>query len=235
MRIAICDDDLSLDKQLRQFIHETYRDIDMLIDLYNSGEQFLNKISSSKIKYDLVLLDIEMNEVSGLKVATELKKTFPETYIVFITSHDEFALTGYEVSAFRFLVKPIQAPKLLEAIESVKKEILDKRTIQVQDMDRYTVLNVNDILYLEAQNKNVKIVLMDQSLYDKNGIDYYTQYLLSDDFYRVHRSYLINFNFITFIEKLNVQMANGDLIPISRLRKKLFDETFQSFVKRTAR
>ena len=136
MRIAICDDDLSLDKQLRQFIHETYRDIDMLIDLYNSGEQFLNKISSSKIKYDLVLLDIEMNEVSGLKVATELKKTFPETYIVFITSHDEFALTGYEVSAFRFLVKPIQAPKLLEAIESVKKEILDKRTIQVQDMDR---------------------------------------------------------------------------------------------------
>lgn len=235
MRIAICDDDLSLDKQLRQFIHETYRDIDMLIDLYNSGEQFLNKISSSKIKYDLVLLDIEMNEVSGLKVATELKKTFPETYIVFITSHDEFALTGYEVSAFRFLVKPIQAPKLLEAIESVKKEILDKRTIQVQDMDRYTVLNVNDILYLEAQNKNVKIVLMDQLLYDKNGIDYYAQYLLSDDFYRVHRSYLINFNFITFIEKLNVQMANGDLIPISRLRKKLFDEAFQSFVKRTAR
>ena len=76
---------------------------------------------------------------------------------------------------------------------------------------------------------------MDQSLYDKNGIDYYAQYLLSDDFYRVHRSYLINFNFITFIEKLNVQMANGDLIPISRLRKKLFDETFQSFVKRTAR
>lgn len=144
-------------------------------------------------------------------------------------------MTGYEVSAFRFLVKPIQAPKLLEAIESVKKEILDKRTIQVQDMDRYTVLNVNDILYLEAQNKNVKIVLMDQSLYDKNGIDYYAQYLLSDDFYRVHRSYLINFNFITFIEKLNVQMANGDLIPISRLRKKLFDETFQSFVKRTAR
>ena len=235
MRIAICDDDLSLDKQLRQFIHETYRDIDMLIDIYNSGEQFLNKISSSKIIYDLVLLDIEMNEVSGLKVATELKKTFSNTHIVFITSHDEFALTGYEVSAFRFLVKPIQAPKLLEAIAAVKKQILDKRTIQVQDMDRQTILYVNDILYLEAQNKNVKIVLREQSLYDKNGIDFYTQCLVSDDFYRVHRSYLINFNYITFIEKLNVQMANGDLIPISRLRKKLFDEAFQSFVKRTAR
>ena len=99
-----------------------------------------------------------MNEVSGLKVATELKKTFSNTHIVFITSHDEFALTGYEVSAFRFLVKPIQAPKLLEAIEAVKKQILDKRTIQVQDMDRQTILYVNDILYLEAQNKNVKIV-----------------------------------------------------------------------------
>lgn len=235
MRIAICDDDLSLDKQLRQFIHETYRDIDMLIDIYISGEQFLNKISSSKIIYDLVLLDIEMNEVSGLKVATELKKTFSNTHIVFITSHDEFALTGYEVSAFRFLVKPIQAPKLLEAIEAVKKQILDKRTIQVQDMDRQTILYVNDILYLEAQNKNVKIVLREQSLYDKNGINFYTQCLVSDDFYRVHRSYLINFNYITFIEKLNVQMANGDLIPISRLRKKLFDEAFQSFVKRTAR
>ena len=122
MRIAICDDDLSLDKQLRQFIHETYRDIDMLIDIYNSGEQFLNKISSSKIIYDLVLLDIEMNEVSGLKVATELKKTFSNTHIVFITSHDEFALTGYEVSAFRFLVKPIQAPKLLDIVVQLSRQ-----------------------------------------------------------------------------------------------------------------
>lgn len=87
LHIAICDDDLILSKTLYQFIFETYRDIDLFIDQYDSGEEFLNKIISSNKTYDLLLLDIEMDKISGIAVAKELKKLSPKTYIVFITSH----------------------------------------------------------------------------------------------------------------------------------------------------
>ena len=58
MKIAICDDDLVLNRKLHQFIFETYHDIDLRIDEYRSGEEFLQKISTSKLTYDLLLLDI---------------------------------------------------------------------------------------------------------------------------------------------------------------------------------
>lgn len=105
MKIAICDDDLVLNRKLHQFIFETYHDIDLRIDEYRSGEEFLQKISTSKLTYDLLLLDIEMDKVNGITVAKELKQLSPKTFVVFITSHDEFATVGYEVSAFRYLIR----------------------------------------------------------------------------------------------------------------------------------
>lgn len=126
MKIAICDDDLVLNRKLHQFIFETYHDIDLRIDEYCSGEEFLQKISTSKLTYDLLLLDIEMDKVNGITVAKELKQLSPKTFVVFITSHNEFATVGYEVSAFRYLIKPINKNKLIEAIEAAKEELLYK-------------------------------------------------------------------------------------------------------------
>ena len=142
LHIAICDDDLILSKTLYQFIFETYRDIDLFIDQYDSGEEFLNKIISSNKTYDLLLLDIEMDKISGIAVAKELKKLSPKTYIVFITSHDEFATVGYEVSAFRYLVKPIKKAKLVEAIEAVKTELLSRKSITVQNREGEYVIPI---------------------------------------------------------------------------------------------
>ena len=135
MKIAICDDDLVLNKKLHQFIFETYHDIDLRIDEYRSGEEFLQKISTSKLTYDLLLLDIEMDKVNGITVAKELKQLSPKTFVVFITSHDEFATVGYEVSAFRYLIKPINKNKLIEAIEAAKEELLSIKSISFQNKD----------------------------------------------------------------------------------------------------
>ena len=235
MKIAICDDDISVLSSITAFINKTYHDIDILVDRYSSGESLLNSLEKEKHGCDLLLLDIEMNGIDGLQVAKKIHMILPEVYIVFITSHEEFALTGYEVAAFRFLTKPIQAQKLAEAITTVKQELLNLKTIQIEFRDISAILKVKDIFYIEAQDKYVKIVRREQIFYDRNGIDYYTDFLQFDDYYRIHRSYLINMRHVTFISRCDVQMMNGEKIPISRLRKKQFDEAFQAYVKRTAR
>ena len=173
MKIAICDDDLVLNRKLHQFIFETYHDIDLRIDEYRSGEEFLQKISTSKLTYDLLLLDIEMDKVNGITVAKELKQLSPKTFVVFITSHDEFATVGYEVSAFRYLIKPINKNKLIEAIEAAKEELLSIKSISFQNKDGEYIIPLNDILYFEAQNQEVLVSTTEQQLLHRGNLNDY--------------------------------------------------------------
>lgn len=149
MKIAICDDDLVLNRKLHQFIFETYHDIDLRIDEYRSGEEFLQKISTSKLTYDLLLLDIEMDKVNGITVAKELKQLSPKTFVVFITSHDEFATVGYEVSAFRYVLSTPTVPAFLTGREFLKffLDINEANISNLKTVDEYfeeIAINVAD-------------------------------------------------------------------------------------------
>ena len=185
--------------------------------------------------YELILLDIEMRGINGIETAKELRRLLPDCYIIFITSHDEFALTGYEVAAFRYLIKPVDPQKLTEAIAAVRAELADHVTLHVEDGPVEALLRAKDIYYIEAQDKRVRVVLKNTAFSDRRGIDEVAQALEGEDFFRVHRSYLINLRYVGRIDKNEVQLVSGETIPLSRLRKKAFKNTFQMYIKRTAR
>lgn len=235
MKIAICDDDWHMQQTLRLFIDQTYQDLDMLVDGFTSGEALLAAVQKQSQPYQLILLDIEMRGIDGLETARRVRALLPDCYIIFITSHDEFALTGYEVQAFRYLVKPVQPEKLTEAISAVRAELADQLTLHVEDGPVEALVRARDIFYVEAQDKRVRLVTARETFSDRRGIDEIERALAGEDFYRVHRSYLINLRYVAFMDGTTVQLVNGDQVPISRLRKKAFKNAFQAYVKRTAR
>lgn len=235
MKIAICDDDWHMQQTLRLLIDEIYQDLDMLADGFTSGEALLAAVQKQSQPYQLILLDIEMRGIDGIETAKRLRKLLPDCYIIFITSHDEFALTGYEVAAFRYLVKPVQPEKLTEAISAVRAELSDHITLHVEDGPVEALLRVKDIYYIEAQDKRVRVVLKDTAFSDRRGIDEIERALAGEDFFRVHRSYLINFRYVARLDKNEILLVSGEQIPLSRLRKKAFKNAFQAYVKRTAR
>ena len=237
MKIAICDDDWHMQQTLRLFIDQTYQDLDMLVDGFTSGEALLAAVQKQSQPYQLILLDIEMRGIDGIETAKRLRKLLPDcySYIIFITSHDEFALTGYEVAAFRYLVKPVQPEKLTEAISAVRAELSDHITLHVEDGPVEALLRVKDIYYIEAQDKRVRVVLKDTAFSDRRGIDEIERALAGEDFFRVHRSYLINFRYVARLDKNEILLVSGEQIPLSRLRKKAFKNAFQTYVSRTAR
>lgn len=235
MKIAICDDDWHMQQTLRLLIDEIYQDLDMLADGFTSGEALLAAVQKQSQPYQLILLDIEMRGIDGIETAKRLRKLLPDCYIIFITSHDEFALTGYEVAAFRYLVKPVQPEKLTEAISAVRAELADQLTLHVEDGPVEALVRARDIFYVEAQDKRVRLVTARETFSDRRGIDEVAALLAQEDFYRVHRSYLINLRYVAFMDGTTVQLVNGDQVPISRLRKKAFKNAFQAYVKRTAR
>ncbi len=235
MKIAICDDDWHMQQTLRLLIDEIYQDLDMLVDGFTSGEALLAAVQKQSQPYQLILLDIEMRGIDGIETAKRLRKLLPDCYIIFITSHDEFALTGYEVAAFRYLVKPVQPEKLTEAISAVRAELSDHITLHVEDGPVEALLRVKDIYYIEAQDKRVRVVLKDTAFSDRRGIDEIERALAGEDFFRVHRSYLINFRYVARLDKNEILLVSGEQIPLSRLRKKAFKNAFQTYVSRTAR
>lgn len=235
MKIAICDDDWHMQQTLRLLIDEIYQDLDMLADGFTSGEALLAAVQKQPQPYQLILLDIEMHGIDGIETARRLRQLLPDCYIVFITSHDEFALTGYEVQAFRYLVKPVQPEKLREAISAVRAELADQFTLHVADGADEALVRAKDIFYVEAQDKRVRLVTARETYSDRRGIDEVAALLAQEDFYRVHRSYLINLRYVARLDGASVQLVNGDTVPISRLRKKAFKNAFQAYVKRTAR
>lgn len=235
MKIAICDDDWHMQQTLRLFIDQTYQDLDMLVDGFTSGEALLAAVQKQSQPYQLILLDIEMRGIDGIETARRLRQMLPDCYIIFITSHDEFALTGYEVQAFRYLVKPVQPEKLTEAISAVRAELADQFMLHVADGADEALVRAKDIFYVEAQDKRVRLVTARETTSDRRGIDELAELLANEDFYRVHRSYLINLRYVARMDGTSVQLVNCETVPISRLRKKAFKNAFQAYVKRTAR
>ena len=161
MRIAICDDEFQCRQQTVQAIDECMRNIDILADVFENGRDFLQAFQ--KNPYDLVFLDIEMPETDGISLARKLRSLSCDVPIVFLTSHIEYALEGYEVNALCYLTKPIQCEKLNELLGYVMERIREQHDLWIKtDMGEERIL-VKDILYLEAQNQNILICTADRT------------------------------------------------------------------------
>ena len=174
MRIAVCDDEKILRKQLSAYI-KSYSDKSS-VDEYENGWELLN----SNVYYDIIFLDIEMPGINGMDVAEILRNKCVDTHIVFLTSHIEYIYDAFKVKAFRFLNKPINISELIEAMRGVEAEILNKENIVINRKGRIYYINLKDIVYLEAFGDGTYVYDKYNNVYEcsvqlRNGIKTYKE------------------------------------------------------------
>lgn len=208
-KIAICDDEpLHIDK-IRSIL------LDEETDNYTKPANLLNAITAGK-RYDVLFLDIMMPEIDGISLARELRELDEDMLIVFITSKIEFMQTGYEVKAFRYLLKDQIDTGLPKIWKDIEKELLDRSdTYFTYEFERKTYrYPCRDILYLES---NLRRIIL------HTNRDTATLYGKLDDlaikypmFVRIHKSFLVNRRHIRSISAGMVVLSNGDVLPISR-------------------
>ncbi len=208
-KIAICDDEpLHIDK-IRSIL------LDEETDNYTKPANLLNAITAGK-RYDVLFLDIMMPEIDGISLARELRELDEDMLIVFITSKIEFMQTGYEVKAFRYLLKDQIDTGLPKIWKDIEKELLDRAdTYFTYEFERKTYrYPCRDILYLES---NLRRIIL------HTNRDTATLYGKLDDlaikypmFVRIHKSFLVNRRHIRSISAGMVVLSNGDVLPISR-------------------
>ena len=208
-KIAICDDEpLHIDK-IRSIL------LDEETDNYTKPANLLNAITAGK-RYDVLFLDIMMPEIDGISLARELRELDEDMLIVFITSKIEFMQTGYEVKAFRYLLKDQIDTGLPKIWKDIEKELLDRAdTYFTYEFERKTYrYPCRAILYLES---NLRRIIL------HTNRDTATLYGKLDDlaikypmFVRIHKSFLVNRCHIRSISAGMVVLSNGDVLPISR-------------------
>lgn len=236
MRIAVCDDEKYFRDTICAEIDAFYRSLDVLCLPFENGAALIAAFEKGQ-RFEAVFLDIEMPAPDGMETARRLHTFSPELPVIFLTSHTELAMDGYEVGAFRFLQKPVIAEKLGAALGDLNRLCTAKKTVRVKESDEEHYISPDDIIYAEADNNSVRFITA--------GREYQTRMKLtealvlldgaSDSFCRVHRSVVVNLAHIVSRSEREVKLDSGTILPVSKSYTAELKNRLMEYVRLNAR
>jgi len=227
-RVAICEDEKIFTETLEKICRGIFENlkIDYNITAFCSGEDFLAAFSAERKRYDLILLDIAMGGISGIELAKKIRESDREAVIIFITSHHEYVFEGYDVNAFHYLVKPVDAAALERLVTTAYKDKFQNSFFVFKSGAQNRRVAVKDIIWLETTGRKVEIALADRKLPYSGKLTELLDELPKDCFVRCHQSYAVNIGNIRELTRFAAITSNGKKIPISRAYLKTVQVAF---------
>lgn len=198
MRILIVDDESLALQRLTRLLNEIG---DFGITSFQSSKEALKEIQ--KNFYDLIFLDISMPEISGLDLANSIMDLTPKSFIVFQTAHSKYALEAFNYGGVGYLLKPVTTESLQKIIKRVKELIPkeSKRLMGKSGSDLY-IVSPEDIFYIKADLDEVIIRIKETEVYVRRKIGELNKQLSSPNFFRIHRSYIVNIDKIKSMQSV---------------------------------
>lgn len=232
MRIAICEDDMQTCLQLTDLLATQDEPIHQ-IKTYHSGDSLWFDYQGYKQPFDLIILDIELpGELNGLSVAKKIRAVGDNVPIVILTAFEKYALEGYEIRPFHYLVKPVQKQKLLKIIEQIEIRLNtywnDCLNLSVQG--GFWRIPFDDIFYLESRAHNVFIHTRDKIYKHYCKLSEILD-LCDERFVYAHKSYAVNADMIREISGryTTISLEDGSKVPISQQKKGDFIKSLMEY------
>lgn len=233
LNIAICDDDLfALNEEfniLRSILYE--KNIEHTIDQFDTPQELLR----SETVYDIVILDIEMNECNGIETAKRIREFNEDSFIFFATNYEAYIDEALDQRAYRFWKKPLDRTRLALSIKSVLNLINnEKRNIIITSNAEPMQISAQNIMYFYIQDKKLHIIttkgeIVTNDTYQK----IYEQLEERDDFCEPHRSYCVNLKYVREYTKDKVFCAYKEekyAVYISRRKYNSFRKKFTQWL-----
>lgn len=232
MKIVVCDNEEYICRDLVHRLHTYYKSMDVLILSVLSGEELLKLMRREPEGWFCVFLDIEMNGISGMETARKIREQNPEIPVIFLTSHMEYALEGYEVHAFRFLSKPLQQEKLEEALKAAEHCGQWQEVLRVSTGKQEVLIKWKDILYLKSENVYVRIVTKEEAWLIRGKLKEFLKRLPELFFCQMHRSYIVNLSYVHAYDGKNVVLEDGEILPVSGRKKEMFQSRIAEYLRK---
>ena len=248
-KIIIVDDSSTSRITLEKFLTKNFSENYLIVAICEDAATAKKVIKSEKP--DLVFLDIEMPNKNGFELLEEIKSIKFE--VVFTTSHTDYAIKAIKADALDYLIKPINLKDLSIAIRRFEnKKIIQEKSdsnlvepspsnslikkIAFSTDTGYEFINANSILFCEANSNYCRIFCVDgrEILLAKTLKNIQEQLVPTNLFHRIHKSYLVNLNYILRLNKsgsLEVELQNGVKLPVSFRQKDNFLNSFKDNVE----
>lgn len=231
LKIAVCDDEKFYREKITALLQEylSGHSLDSTIDIFCSGEEFLSQ-SSNVVKYDVVFMDINMEQTDGIETAMRIRAFQSNTYIVFVTAFIRYALDGYKVNAVRYIMKDTLDTAIPECMDAILQK-MQLRQIRFSFVEGEKRLYTDNLLYVESKKHKSVFYYQEEQLaryqiYEK--LDDIEKALEGFGFLRIHKSYLVNMRHIRRISNYIAELSTGENLPVPRIR---YQEVKQKFVE----
>ena len=228
MRAMIVDDEAPARSELRFLLEETGR-IDSIIEA-SSAREAVEKLMEGRV--DVLFLDISMPKTSGMHLAEALHRLKNPPLVVFVTAYSEYALEAFDVDAVDYLMKPVETDRLARALDKVQAHIKPQaqshssvERIPVVKSGRKVLVPIDQIRYIEAKDDYSCIYTDNDRFLSTISLAKLEQKLSPHGFFRVHRGYIVNLEFVEDVEvvssgilQLGINGIEGKKISVSRRR-----------------
>lgn len=235
IKIAICDDENEIAARIEHLLEAICKrkSIPIDIDVYYSGLG-LEKHYKEGERYDLLYMDIQMKDKNGIHTAANIRKMDESVMLIFISAHDKYLISLFRLDVYAFIPKPINPDEFEEIFHEAHEKISRRShyfTFRYMNIE-HKILCMN-ILYFRSEGRKIFIHTVEGAEEIFNGKISAVEEKLSKGkvpFLRVHQSYLVNYHMIKSRTRAEVTMANGQRIPISEERQKLFNIEYGKLV-----
>ena len=225
LNIAICDDSkldaLEAKKVIRNTLNNLNKEAD--IEYYLNAEDIQNKLLKRKEPLDLLILDIDMPGISGLDLAEKLRANNLKLLIIFLSNHEEFVFKAIEFQPFRYIRKiklETEMPIAIQSAVNLIKINSDKQIILNTDDGEMKIM-VSDIMYFETDGRKIAVWLSNERklLVNKTIIDLQEE-INKENFISIHRSCVVNIDYVKNMHDTILTMKNGQQLAVSRRKYK---------------
>lgn len=219
--ILLCDDDIDFLQMLAKSVDLELKNLQIparIMDFSNPDDLIDPVISTC----DIALLDIDFagKKNNGIDLGRKIRSLRSDAVIIFVTNYIEYAPEGYEILAFRYIMKKDVSMKLPECLSSAIKQFAEHRDqLQIRINGEIIDIPLNTIAYIESELRMVSIYLSDRKTQKQYkcyaSISDLEEQLKEKGFLRIHKSYLVNMRYIKKYQCHELEMADGHLLPVS--------------------
>lgn len=232
MLIGICDDEAIIRNELIKLC-EKYKSSNLSqydIVSFSSGDELLKY----KQPIDILFLDIQMKGLNGLQTAEKIRLNDESMLIIFLTGYSGYMQAGYHVRAFRYILKPVNEKEFMQAIADAINDITKNYKVIIDTEGESRFIRLKEIMYIEYINRYTVVRTQRGSFETTTPMSEWENILDTGDFFRVHKAYIVNLEFIDEIGR-EILLDNGEKVEVAIRQLGKLKKACKLYRKRNAR
>ncbi|MCI8539490.1 MAG: response regulator transcription factor [Oscillospiraceae bacterium] len=235
VRIALVEDDSNYRKELLEYLRRYARE---------SGEHFSTAVFTDgaeiaegyQANYDIILMDIAMAYMDGMRTAETIRQVDDEVVIIFITNMPQFVMKGYSVGALDYVLKPVSyfafSQRIQRALSRMRKR--SRRYITIPFKGGMRKLAVSEVTYVEVRDHDLTYHTAQEQFPAKGTLSEAEALLGSDSFFRCSKCYLVNLEYVDGMDNSSI-LIGADRIQVSRARKKALMDALNNYINEVSK